>query len=197
MFKHFSSGGFIYGLFYLIWRGYLAAAGILYTQIYRRSLNSCGKYTTFGRFVYISFPKRVNVGEHCLIGENVKLSSELPQGQLNIFNDVQISGKSSIDFTGRVSIGSKALISPGVEILTHDHGYDSHSSPIPCDLIIEEEAWIGMNAIIMPHVNRIGKRAIIGVGSIVTKAVPEMAIVAGNPAKIIKYRDDINNESKS
>jgi acetyltransferase-like isoleucine patch superfamily enzyme len=195
MLKHFQSGGFLYGLYYSLWRGYLAFGGMLSTLIHRRCIDSCGKLTTFGRNVYIGFPKKVRIGDHCFIGEDVKFYSELPSGKLTIHNDVQISSGASIDYTGEVIIGSRALISPGVEILIHDHGYDPHSLPVPYNLVIEEDAWIGMNAIIMPHVGRIGKGAIIGIGSIVTKTVPDMAIMAGNPARIIKYREDykVNN----
>ncbi len=52
---------------------------------------------------------------------------------------------------------------------------------------IGSDVWIGMGAYIKAGV-RIGNGAIIGMGSIVTKDVPPYAIVAGNPAKIIKYR---------
>lgn len=53
--------------------------------------------------------------------------------------------------------------------------------------IIENDVWIGMNVIILSGVT-IGNGSVIGAGSVVTKDVPPYAIVAGNPAKIIKYR---------
>lgn len=55
-------------------------------------------------------------------------------------------------------------------------------------LSIENDVWIGHNAIILPRVRRIGNGAVIGAGSVVTKDIPPYAVVAGNPAKIIKYR---------
>ena len=54
------------------------------------------------------------------------------------------------------------------------------------EIIIEDDAWIGFNAIITKGV-RIGKGAIVGAGTIITEDVPDFAIVVGNPAKIIKY----------
>ncbi len=54
--------------------------------------------------------------------------------------------------------------------------------------MIEDDVWIGANVIILPGVH-VKKGAVIGAGSIVTKDVPGYAIVAGNPAKIIRYRD--------
>jgi len=55
------------------------------------------------------------------------------------------------------------------------------------DTLIKSDAWIGMNAMIMPGVT-IGEGAIIAAGSIVTKDIPPYTIVGGNPARIIKER---------
>jgi acetyltransferase-like isoleucine patch superfamily enzyme len=53
---------------------------------------------------------------------------------------------------------------------------------------IGHDVWIGSSSIILPSVKNIGNGAIIGAGSIVTKDVPPYAVVAGNPAKLIKLR---------
>jgi len=53
---------------------------------------------------------------------------------------------------------------------------------------IGHDVWIGTNALILPNAARIGTGAVIGAGSVVTHEVPPFALVAGNPARIIKYR---------
>lgn len=53
---------------------------------------------------------------------------------------------------------------------------------------IGHDVWIGRNALILPKVHNIGNGAIIGAGSVVTHDVEPYAIVAGNPAKVLKYR---------
>lgn len=53
---------------------------------------------------------------------------------------------------------------------------------------IGNDVWIGANATILPSVSRIWDGAVIGAGSVVTKNVPPFAVVAGNPAKILRYR---------
>lgn len=58
-------------------------------------------------------------------------------------------------------------------------------------VIIENDVWIGANSVIMPGV-KIGNGAIIGANAVVTKDVPDYAIVGGVPAKIIKYRFEEN-----
>lgn len=55
-------------------------------------------------------------------------------------------------------------------------------------LSVGHDVWIGQNALILPSVSLIDNGAVIGAGSVVTKNVPPFAVVAGNPAKIIKYR---------
>lgn len=57
-------------------------------------------------------------------------------------------------------------------------------------IVIESDVWIGSHAMIMSGVT-VGQGAVIAAGSIVTKDVPDYAVVAGNPAKIIKYRFDM------
>ena len=55
------------------------------------------------------------------------------------------------------------------------------------DIIIENDVWIGANSTVMSGI-KIGNGAIVAAGSTVTKNVPPYAIVAGNPAKVVKYR---------
>ena len=57
------------------------------------------------------------------------------------------------------------------------------------ELHIENDVWIGARVIILPGCKHIGKGVIIGAGSVVTKDIPDYAIVGGNPAKIIKMRN--------
>jgi UDP-3-O-[3-hydroxymyristoyl] glucosamine N-acyltransferase len=57
-------------------------------------------------------------------------------------------------------------------------------------LEIGDDAWIGDRAIITPGCSRIGIGAIVGAGAVVTKDVPDFAIVGGNPSKLLRYRFD-------
>ena len=52
-------------------------------------------------------------------------------------------------------------------------------------VVIEDYVWIGMNSIILKGVT-IGKGAVVAAGSVVTKSVPPMTVVGGNPAEVIK-----------
>ena len=94
---------------------------------------------------------------------------------------------------GPLEIGEKVMMGPDVVILTHTHNIDRTDIPMGdqgsrvAKVTIGNDVWIGMRSIIMPGV-KIGNGAVIGAGAIVTKDVPDYAIVGGVPAKIIKYR---------
>jgi len=55
-------------------------------------------------------------------------------------------------------------------------------------VVIGNDVWIGDRVMILPGI-QIGNGAIVGAGSVVTHSIPDYAIAAGNPARIIKYRD--------
>jgi acetyltransferase-like isoleucine patch superfamily enzyme len=69
-----------------------------------------------------------------------------------------------------------------------DLGYVRETNVPFTSLTIEHDAWIGDSVIITPNCWRIGLGAVVGAGSIVTKDVPDFAVVAGNPARLIKWR---------
>jgi acetyltransferase-like isoleucine patch superfamily enzyme len=94
---------------------------------------------------------------------------------------------------GKIWVGDHCLIGPGVIMRTANHQYSRTDLNIqdqghaPADIIIGDDCWIGANAIILGGVH-IGQGAVIGAASVVTKDIPPMAIAAGSPAKVIKYR---------
>jgi acetyltransferase-like isoleucine patch superfamily enzyme len=55
-------------------------------------------------------------------------------------------------------------------------------------IVVGNDVWVGQNAIILPNVKKVGDGAVIGAGAVVTKDVPDFAVVVGNPAEVIKYR---------
>lgn len=88
---------------------------------------------------------------------------------------------------GGISIGDYSLIGPGVNLLTINHQQNPYerSSTISKPIVIGRRVWIGAGAIFLSGVT-VGDHAIISAGAVVTHDVPENAVVAGNPAKVIK-----------
>ncbi len=90
-----------------------------------------------------------------------------------------------------IYIGKGTTIGPNVCIYDHDHLRNSsgNSDFIARPVLIDENVWIGANAIILKG-TQIGNGAIIAAGSVVTKDVPGYAVVGGVPAKLIKSELD-------
>lgn len=88
---------------------------------------------------------------------------------------------------GGITLGENVLVGPKVNIITinHDPDPENRSATYGRPVVIGDNVWIGVNSTILPGVS-IGCGAIIGANSVVTKDVPPMTVVAGNPARIIK-----------
>jgi len=119
-----------------------------------------------------------------------------PHGErsvLRLGRRVCVGRRVRIDLSGRVDIGSDVTIAEEASLLTHEHSMASRAlrREQPWEthpLLIGDDAWICMRAIVLPRVGRIGRGAIIGAGAVVTKEVPDYWIVAGNPARKIGER---------
>ena len=93
----------------------------------------------------------------------------------------------------KVYIGEYVGLGANVSIFDHDfhslnpyfRKFSNDEYTISKDVLIEDFAWIGANSMILKGVH-IGKGAVIGAGSVVTKDVPELCVYAGNPAKFVK-----------
>lgn len=96
---------------------------------------------------------------------------------------------------GTVIIGENVMMGPDCIIYTSNHEFVRVDIPMNKQgfqqekpVVIGDDVWIGGRVIILPGV-KIGTGCIVGAGAVVTKDVPEYAIVGGNPAKVIKYRN--------
>lgn len=98
-------------------------------------------------------------------------------------------------YKGSVIIGREVMIAPNCSFYPYNHGIvpgiPMAEQPLTSrgDTIIEDEAWISTGVIILDGV-RVGKGAVVGAGSLVTRDIPDNAIAYGVPAKVIKMRGD-------
>lgn len=94
-------------------------------------------------------------------------------------------GRAELSVHAPLSIGSCVCINDGVKILTASHDLsDPGWSTVAKAIMIEDHVWIATNAIILPGVT-LGRGAVVGAGAVVTKDVPPLGIVAGNPARLL------------
>lgn len=116
----------------------------------------------------------------------------------DISKDLQIGAYSYVGpgaiISPNVRIGKYAMLGPSVFVIGADHNFSKAGMPTifsgrPPAVVttIGDDAWIGARATIIAG-NRIGNGAIVAAGSVVTKDVPDYAIVAGVPARIVRTR---------
>lgn len=113
---------------------------------------------------------------------------------ISIGNNVRIGQGALIEGMGDITIKNNVILGPDVTIWTANHNYEKPEK-LPYDekvilkpVTIEDNVWIGGKSIILPGVT-IHEGAVVGMGAVVTKDVPSGAVIGGNPAKVLKYRD--------
>lgn len=135
-------------------------------------------------------------------GRNVNIRRGAEFGpEVEIGNSSGIGSYSQVN--GKTIIGDDVMMGRECIINVNNHIIDDITIPMNRQgiaprrpVIIEDDVWIGMRAIIMNGV-RIGTGSVIGAGAVVTKDVPPYAIVGGVPAKVIRYRNEKRKAEES
>jgi acetyltransferase-like isoleucine patch superfamily enzyme len=114
------------------------------------------------------------IGNRVYIGEDIIIIDELGESNLTL------------------SIGDRAAISPRVTLVMHTQPNDSRIVPYvnsrKGNITIGSDAWIGTGAVVLPDVE-VGEGAVVGANAVVTKSVPPYTVVAGLPARFVKFVD--------
>lgn len=175
-------------------RGYIdSLAEIYHSELY------------LGRHVYIAPGVLVyenNHGGPIVLGDKVSIYRDviLETGQRG---SIRVGSGSSIHpgcqlkaYVEPIVIGERVMIAGNVAIYSYDHGMAPDRSireqPITAKapVTMHDEVWVGTGAVILSGVT-IGEGAVVAAGAVVTKDVPAGAIVAGNPACLIKHRREL------
>lgn len=158
-------------------------------RYYKATQENCYKreeFLSFGKNVRIEAGVAIAAPERLYIGDNVGISQ-----------------RCHINAVGGCHIGRGCEIAQETIILTVEHRYIGGTT-LPYDVVrlvkpvyIEDYVWIGTRSCIAPGV-RIGEGSIIGMGSVVVQDIPPLAIVMGNPAQVLMYRqkDDFDRLKK-
>jgi len=128
----------------------------------------------------------LSMGNESYIGAEAQVG-----GQITIGSHCTVNAGAVV--RGEVTLGDGVRIASGAQILGFNHGTQDLTKPIyqqpvsSIGITLGDDIWVGANAVILDGVT-IGSHAIVGAGAIVTKDVPEWAVVGGNPARILKDR---------
>lgn len=134
----------------------------------------------------------VTIGAYATIKPTNYYGRNLGQG-LHIGRNSNIGRYSYIGCSGQIAIGKNVMMGPRVSLFAENHNFTDTSRPMREQgvtrqtIIIEDDCWIASNVTITAGVT-IGRGAIVAAGSVVTQDVPPLGIVAGSPAKLIRYR---------
>ena len=106
---------------------------------------------------------------------------------ITVGKDVFINSGCRFQDHGGITIDDGAQIGHNVVIATLNHNFipEKRRNMFAKPVHIGKNVWIGSNSTVLPGIT-IGENAVVGAGSVVTKDVPPMTVVAGNPARIIK-----------
>jgi acetyltransferase-like isoleucine patch superfamily enzyme len=166
---------------------------------------------------------RFSRGRHCFIGERVVIYQHEGGGPVELGDSVHLKQDTRLEvgpggmivigerthiqpncqlaaIHSPIRIGQHVAIAPNCAFYSYDHGVAPGAlisrQPLTSKgpLVIEDDVWIGVNVTILSGV-RIGQGAVVGAGSVVTRDVPDGAIVAGNPARVVKLRSELNGRT--
>ncbi|MDX8339298.1 acyltransferase [Draconibacterium sp. IB214405] len=165
----------------------------------------CNRHAIINKRAIINYKNRkaIILGEKVYIGAfsiiiaiNDSNKNSFKNSTLTIGSNTYIGEGNNIRAAGgTIKIGANCLISQNITIVASNHETNKNDlirnqpwSQENNTITIGDDVWIGANSVILPGVT-ISNGAVIGAGSIVTKDVPKFAIVAGNPARLLKYRE--------
>lgn len=149
-----------------------------------------GRGAVIHRSVRMDTPpyRRFSLGKHSVIESFSCINNAV--GDVIIGDHTRVGIHNTI--IGPVRIGNHVNLAQGIVVTALNHNFSDPTKMIEeqgvstKEVIIENDVWIGANAVILPGVT-IGCHSVVAAGSIVTKDVPSGTIVAGTPAKIIKH----------
>lgn len=151
-----------------------------------------GEGVVFETGVLVFYPENIEIGDNVYVGHYAILKGYY-NNKMVIGAGTWIGQQCFFHSAGGITIGCNVGIGPGVKIITSAHDLSEKDKPILhstiefSPVIIEDDADIGVGAIILPGV-RVGRGAQVAAGAVVTADVEPYAIVGGVPARLLQMR---------
>lgn len=152
-----------------------------------------GENITFQHPECLHFGKGIGIGKYAYFLPCTEFAGIKYNPQIIVGDGTWIGIRNSFACIDKIEIGKNVLFAGYVHITDHSHGYENVEEPIMSQKLIskgpvtiEDDCWLGFGSEILSGVH-IGRHAIVAARAVVTHDVPPYSIVAGNPAKVIKY----------
>ncbi len=158
----------------------------------RGDLAAVGDNVVFEAGVLVFHPETVHLGSNVYVGHNTILKGYY-KNRMSIGNDTWIGQQCFFHSAGGITIGDAVGIGPGVRILTSTHRDPGVDRPIMdgeiafAPVVIGDGSDLGVGSTILPGVT-LGKGVQVGAGAVVAQDVPDFAVVAGVPARVLRLR---------
>jgi acetyltransferase-like isoleucine patch superfamily enzyme len=152
-----------------------------------------GEHVVFEAGVLVFHPETIALGDNVYVGHNAILKGYY-KGHMRIGRDTWIGQQCFFHSAGGLDIGERVGIGPGVRIITSTHIDPGPSEPIMAGAIsfdpvrIGDGCDLGMGCQILPGVT-LGRGVQVGAGAVVTSDLPDFAVAAGVPARVLRYRN--------
>jgi acetyltransferase-like isoleucine patch superfamily enzyme len=164
------------------------AASYARGSLIRRRFHRCGAgLRAFGRVRSRARNGVIELGRGVLLYQDVKLSvrGDGAAARLSIGDATSVGDRTEIHCGSEVAIGARCSISWDVVIMDRDYHSLGDGPATPSPVEIGSDVWIGCRAIVLKGVT-IGPGAVVAAGSVVTRDVAPAALVAGNPARVVR-----------
>ncbi len=151
-----------------------------------------GEDCVFEPGVLVFHPENISLGRNVYVGHYAILKGYY-RNELRVGDQTWIGQQCFLHAAGGLTLGARVGVGPGVRIITSVHQEAGRELPVlfsPIEMapvVIEDDADLGVGSVILPGVT-VGRGAVVGAGAVVTADVPPYAVVAGVPAKVLRYR---------
>lgn len=156
------------------WRLYYRS---LMTKLCKKKFKHFGNNAELRPHVFVSGCSNISIGDNVVVRPRTVLFA---------------NPLSQCDGLGSITIEDGVLMGPSIQMFTNKHVFSNPEVPIidqgieePKNIVIKKGSWIGAGTIILPGVT-IGRNAVVGAGSVVTKDIPDYTLAVGSPARVIR-----------
>jgi acetyltransferase-like isoleucine patch superfamily enzyme len=183
--------------------------------LYPLLLGACGRNVVFGQNVVLRHPSKIRIGNNVVIDDNCLLDAKgatnrgitigngvfvgrntilsCKNGNISLADGVNIGFNCEVFSASDVRIGEKTLLAAYCYLIGGDHDFSDSSRPVneqvrtSAGISVGAGAWLGAGAKVLDGVT-IGNGAVVGAGAVVRHEVPDGAVAAGVPARLVRQR---------